>query len=277
MHEHDEVPAVMLTGWTLPEGWTVRAWTEPDDSISDPRDEGDVYNTDMDEVDYDRPAHAFCRHCDEWITTLDETTAQALGPAESGDEPQAGDWASIQSGITCPEAHDHEPAEPLAVRMWHADRWRFVGVLVEVLDADGREWGRADLWGLESGTFPSRIDPVTGTVTTTEVNPLTDEYPLTELVPEALEEAQKALSATQGQQIEHVCLGTSGNDDSISRITTYRNPDGSILLTINAQTALTFDTAQTLRDAGLAFVRLADGYLAENEGQRIEHTSQDQR
>lgn len=202
MDEHDEVPAALLIGWTLPEGWTVRAWTEDDDSITDPRDEGDVYNTDVDEGDYDHPTKAFCRHCGAWIRLLDEDSIASIGPTSEGVKPRVGDWADQVTGIDCPMALEHAPDEPLVVRMWRSDHWRFVGVLVEVLDADGREWGRADLWGVEFGTFPSRIDPETGAVTSVEVDPLTDEYPLSELVPQALEEAQKALSETQGQWID---------------------------------------------------------------------------
>ncbi len=49
--EVDVTDRALDAGWTLPEGWQVLAWTEPDDDLRDPRDKGDCYATDVDEAD----------------------------------------------------------------------------------------------------------------------------------------------------------------------------------------------------------------------------------
>jgi hypothetical protein len=191
----DVTDRATTAGWTLPEGWRVLAWLAPDDTVSDPRDNGDVYSTDVDEKDYDNPTRAFCKHCEGWIRKLDADAVTGMGPDADGREPQPGDWAESVTGIDCPAVDDrrHEPDEPAVVRAWRADRWQFVGVLVDVVDPDGRVWGRDSLWAVESGEFP-QVDPDTGTVTYTTLDPLSDDHPLVDLIPQALSEARDALA-----------------------------------------------------------------------------------
>jgi hypothetical protein len=111
MEYEDVTERARAAGWQLPDGWTVRASVEHDDTVTDPRND--------------------------------------------------------------------EPNNPLIVRMWNLG---------------AHEWGDASLWGVEAGTYPVEINAETGVVTTREINPLTEDYPLSELIPEALEMAQETLS-----------------------------------------------------------------------------------
>lgn len=188
-------------GWTLPEGFEVRAWMVHDPDMDDPREKGDVYNTDFEEEDYGKPTRGFCRMCGALIRLLDQDGADTLNRLHPPSMEwvlvaEPGDWASAGwKGIMCPEQEGgHELDDPVAVRWWREDRWEFVGVLVEVVDGDGWVWGESSLWSVESGTFPTEIDPETGEITSREIDPLTDpHHPLPDLIGEALAEATRAL------------------------------------------------------------------------------------
>lgn len=173
-------------GWTIPDGFQVLAWMQPDENDKDPRDEADVYRTDVDEDDYDNPTHGFCAHCGRWITLV-----------TGGERPEDGPlWRAVEPPLfTCDAVNrPHELAPPLAVQMFFRKAWQFVGVIVEVRDESGRLWSGGSLWGLEAGRYPTKIDPATGLTEIRLLNPLTDDYPLCELLPEALSEAAKALA-----------------------------------------------------------------------------------
>jgi hypothetical protein len=167
-------------GWALPAGFRVLAWLEHDED-GDPRTDGDVYLTDVDEKDYDHPTHAFCKHCGHWVH---EYAGMWLGPANS-----AGSEEVCQGSVN----GEHAPDESVAIRWWHEDLWEFVGVLVTVEDISGQEWGNVGLWTVESGHFPVSVDKATGEITAKDIDPLTEDYPLSELIPEALEQAQARL------------------------------------------------------------------------------------
>lgn len=188
----DRVPA--LVGHAegvppLPVGYTVRAWLTPE-ALS-PLEKGPAYTCDVSEGDPARPTRAFCRWCGTWIRKLDEagaTQVNACHPADTDGQPVAfvGDWVAGTAGIKCPESTSHEPDESLMVRMWQDGMWSFVTVHVEILDPRGRQRGAASDDAVEKGRFPSEIDPDTGAVHLVELDPLTDDYPLTQLVTEAL-------------------------------------------------------------------------------------------
>lgn len=203
----DVTDRATAAGWTLPEGFTVTASLDDDDRTSDdPREWGDCYVTDVDEVDYDHPTRGFCKHCGTWIRQVDDDTARVMSePCECESDldvevcdhgVEAGDWTTEVTGISCPGTDDrrHELDNPLTVQWWNEDRWTFVGVSVTVRDAEGRTWGDTSLWGIECGQFPSVIDPETGLVQVAYLDPLEDAYPLDELLPEALRVAQSALA-----------------------------------------------------------------------------------
>lgn len=225
----DVTDRARAAGWGLPDGFTVRAWMEHDDDQGDPREKGEVYNTDVEEADYGNPTHGFCKHCARWIVKLDQAGADQvnqLHPADEDGQPvavagdcvarlatfrapqtNASDVAGLvearpavaltPAGIRCPETGDpHELDDPVVVRWWREDRWEFVGVLVEVIDSDGRVWGETALWAVEAGTFPTDIDRDTGEITSAEIDPLTDpHHPLPDLINDALGQAGDALAA----------------------------------------------------------------------------------
>lgn len=222
----DITDRALASGWTLPPHWRVYAWNEPDD-MGDPRNKGDVYNTDVEEADYSNPTRGFCKHCGAWIRkvsaeelreALPMATAQpdhAVGHVADGVlvgvpgtdlartadmiaelEQAAGGsiWRVTPDGsFACPDSTDgaHQLDEPLAVRWWRQDRWMFVTVVVQVEDPDGRDWGIATLGAVEAGTFPYMIDYTTGEVTSREIDPLTEDYPVPELITKALNEARQ--------------------------------------------------------------------------------------
>lgn len=216
----DITDRALSTGWTLPPGWRVYAWTEPDDT-GDPRNKGDVYNTDVEEADYTNPARGFCKHCGGWIRKVGvEELREALPMAAilpenavtdgvlvgvPGTEVASTEYAfdgsvwrlSPDGSFVCAESADgaHELDEPLVVRWWRQDRWTFVTVVVQVEDPDGRDWGLATLGALESGTFPYMIDYATGEVTSRDIDPLTEDYPVPDLLDDALRDARQALRA----------------------------------------------------------------------------------
>lgn len=237
----DVTDRATAAGWTLPAGFTVRAWTEYDEDLTDPRQKGEVYATDIDEADYNHRTHGFCKHCASWIHELTQDEADvvnqyaaALKPAaeqadeeadeEAGLVASAGDWARrvtvpgspeisgpdehglsqarpimIFGGLRCPGSGDgHELGDPIAVAWWRHDRWQFVVVCVEVVDEHGHVWGLDTLGAVESGTFPVNVDPVTGYITTKEIDPLTDpDHPLPDMIGQALSAASDALAAHQ--------------------------------------------------------------------------------
>jgi hypothetical protein len=191
-------------GWTLPDGWTVTAHTLDDDCVTDPRNEGDCYATDVDEADYNNPTRAFCRHCEAWIRRLDADSLAGVGPDADGREAEPGDWADLATGIDCPGSDNraHEPDEPLAVRAWRRGEWAFVTVVVQVWDGDEREWGRDSLGGTEAGRFPYMIDPETGAVEYKQIDPLRDpDHPLPDMIGEAMGQAREAIAKLQGAAI----------------------------------------------------------------------------
>jgi hypothetical protein len=208
----DVTQRAVEAGWGLPAGWQVLAWTERDDDHGDPYSKGDIYNADVDEQDYANPAHAFCKHCGQWITRVVgvEDVAAALArtrEALPNAEDEAitagpGSWSDATTGLVC-TGHSgvggyaqHAPDEPLAVRMWREDRWMFTVVMVEVVDGEGRVWGRDSLGSVEQGTFPYRIDRETGAVELREIDPVTDpDHPLPDMIPTALDNAREALAA----------------------------------------------------------------------------------
>ena len=84
--------------------------------------------------------------------------------------------------------------EGVIVRWWREELWRFIGVRVAVRDDGNRIWGQANLWGVESGTFPYKIDVDTGAVESIELDPLRDkEHPMPDLIEEAMGEARERL------------------------------------------------------------------------------------
>lgn len=220
----DITDRAFASGWTLPPRWRVYAWTEPDD-IGDPRDKGDVYNTDVEEPDYSNPTRGFCKHCGVWIRkAAAEELRAALPMAAPGADSAVGQvadavligvpgtevasidnfeqaargsiWRQAPDGsFVCSDGpdHAHELDEPLVVRWWREDRWMFVTVVVQVEDPDGHGWGIATLGAVEAGTFPYLIDYATGQVTSRDINPLTEDYPVPELIIEALHDARQAV------------------------------------------------------------------------------------
>ena len=77
---------------------------------------------------------------------------------------------------------------------WDQGSWSYCGVVVDVVDGDGRHWGSSSLWGTERGYFTDtdEQDNVTGAHM---INPLTEDYPLSELIPEALNYAAENISS----------------------------------------------------------------------------------
>lgn len=233
----DVTDRAIAAGWTLPAGFAVRAWTEYDEDLSDPREKGEVYAVDIDEADYNHRTYGFCKHCAAWIHELTQAEADevnqlaaALKPAdEQADEgawlaASPGDWARrvtvpgasevsgpdehgltearpvmLFAGLRCPgNGGGHELGDPLAVAWWRHNRWQFVVVCVEVVDADGHVWGLDTLGAVESGTFPVNIDPVTGYIESKEIDPLTDpHHPLPDMIGQVLSQAGDALAAHQ--------------------------------------------------------------------------------
>lgn len=259
----DITDLVTATGWTLPPRWRVYAWTEPDD-IGDPRQKGDVYNTDAEEADYSNPTRGFCKHCGAWIRTVSAEELRAALPMATGTDTDTGInghphevggtggeigevaggvlvgvpgteltgtghtftgpvWRAAPDGpIVCPASPDcsgrgpHELDEPLAVRWWRQDRWMFVTVVVQVEDPDGREWGTATLGAVEMGTFPVGIDYTTGEVTSREIDPITEDYPVPELITDALQDARDAVRShdAAGPQVEPPAITGAPADDT---------------------------------------------------------------
>lgn len=173
----------------LPARHTVWAWLTPDRHV--PFDMSPGYTCDVDEPDPANPTRAFCRWCGGWIRKLDTAGAarvNALHPADADHQPVAevGDWVRGRAGIKCAESDLHEPDESLVLRMWRDRAWSFVTVNVEILDRAGRVRGRAEVCSVERGRFPAEIDPDTGEVTYIQCDPLTDDFPLAQLIAEAL-------------------------------------------------------------------------------------------
>jgi hypothetical protein len=75
----DITDRALTDGWTLPPGWRVYAWTEHDGDMGDPRDKGEVYNTDVEEADYNNPARGFCKHCGQPLTARSSAPTTSKG------------------------------------------------------------------------------------------------------------------------------------------------------------------------------------------------------
>jgi hypothetical protein len=178
-------------GWTLPEGWSVKATTVAEQPIRDPRDWGDVYATDIDEDDYTVRTRGFCARCGAWIRKLDADSIVGMGPDSEGRHPEPGDWATLATGVACDDREYHELGVPMTVLTWCEDKWRFVTVLVHVLDDAGNERGSDVLGMVEEGEYPVEIDRETGAVTTKKIDPVTDpDHPLPDMIPTALHDAR---------------------------------------------------------------------------------------
>ena len=95
---------------------------------------------------------------------------------------------------------DFDCYTPAQVAAWERDEWQFVVVSVFVEDADGREWGRDVLGGVEYGSFvlTDEQDNVTGA---DDVDPLADkpgEYSVIrehDMIGEALRDAVRQLES----------------------------------------------------------------------------------
>ena len=190
--ERDVTSLALPLGVLLPDGYTIRARMTNDDDQDDPRNKGDVYNTDVDEDDYSIVTRAFCGHCGKWVKKLTGHDVAAILAEDRDAGVESGDWAA-DNVVSCPENDVHEPDAPLAVRDFYEGKWRFVGVMVDVLDPDGNEIGSAALWGTEAGSFPYKIDRDTGAVEYKTVMPLDESYPMHDLIREAADEAAEAL------------------------------------------------------------------------------------
>lgn len=250
-------------GWTLPDGFQVLAWTEHDDDWDNPRDKGDVYNTDFEEEDYSNPTRGLCRGCEAVIYKLDQNGADAINhavPADADpDDPAymdawAGMWANKVTGVSCPESTTgHELDDPVVVRWWREDRWEFVTALVEVTDDEGRVWGMDSLGGVESGTFPVQIDPETGEITSKEIDPLTDpDHPLPDMIGQALAEAAAALD----KHAENMPTITAPKAESVT------TEDSGTLRPITISREL----AEQVREAVIEHFRL---YTYDRDGNRL--------
>lgn len=199
----DLTDRLRAAGWALTAGVTVIGTLLEQDDQEDPRRKGDVYNTDVDEVDYQHPTRGFCQRCGKWLRQLTQDEADAYNRALPEGEAleltaEAGHWvtAGEDGSVACPPHRDHRLDLPLVVRDWKADRWNFVGLQVEVNGPDGTTWGEATVWDVEYGTFPYQIDRDTGDVEYREVNPLREAIAL-DYAADALERAQDALERAE--------------------------------------------------------------------------------
>lgn len=80
------------------------------------------------------------------------------------------------------------------VAEWDTGAWSYCGVIVDVVDGDGRHWGTSLMMSIERGYF-TVTDENDNVKDTREIDPLTEDYPLNELIPEALNYAAENLSS----------------------------------------------------------------------------------
>ncbi len=161
----DVTDRAVSLGYVLPEGWTVTASTLGDDTYSDPRESGDVYRTDIDEDNYDDPAHGFCKGCGKWMhkATADEVAA--------GREAQMVTVTDLATGDLIEMAGDpiYDPAHPHTDGSACSHAWAGYFVVGDKF-GDAGELERPDLYSVfhERGSFGFPLDHKVWRVGTTE-------------------------------------------------------------------------------------------------------------